>query len=521
MNKPLFTATILTAFLTPVTNGVAWSDTAISNADTPFPAARQPLPAGEPAPDRYPPPPPPNPYWQAGPWGSSPWGYRQATPVYRSGSEYDRLLKELAAYRAELDKAREDLQQGQLAMQEARAALDQAQTEHRQDIDLQNALSEKLAAATAENVSLQSRVTQLGNELAAVNESLAEHRKQAALLTDERKRLQDALTNRDEQLTSLRESLQATNAELELARSGMDDSRQQLAASQAQAQTYKQELDKLNARLEEQKQAMLQAKQRLAEISSARDSLRADLSASAEELSRVQATLEKAQTQAEQLRQARLDPPFADTPQQAASSSPPAEEQVAAEDSAPPADSTVEVAALESAAPAEQAPAEDTPQAIETGQVVASAGSAAPDTDGDGIPDSDDLCPATAEAVAVASTGCAVNATIPLEGVNFRYNSHELTAGARAVLDRVADILAKNADTRLEVAGHTDSQGNPVYNQWLSQLRAQAVRDYLIERGLDPGNISARGYGDQQPVAENTTVAGLVQNRRVELRTLP
>jgi OOP family OmpA-OmpF porin len=121
----------------------------------------------------------------------------------------------------------------------------------------------------------------------------------------------------------------------------------------------------------------------------------------------------------------------------------------------------------------------------------------------------------------VESTGCAVNATIPLEGVNFRSNSHELTDDARRVLDHVAGILSRNADIRVEVAGHTDSQGDAAYNQRLSRQRAQAVRDYLISRGLGPEKVAARGYGAQQPVSDNATVEGLGRNRRVELRSLP
>jgi len=526
MNKPSFTTILVTAFLMPVTNGIAWSDDASSNADTAAAAQRQQLPTRGPAPAHYPP--PPNPGWHAGPWGSPPgWavpprGYRQPSHEYRADLELIRLQEELAANQAELDKARRDLQQGEVAIQEARAELNRAHSEHHRNLDLQHALSEKLAAATADNVVLQSHVAQLTIELTAANESTLDRgRQQVAALKDERDQLQKSLAGHDEQLAVLKDELQVANTELQQARSGMDASRQELAESQAQAQTYKNRLDDLNARLENQKQAMLHAKQLLAEMNSARDSLRADLSASTEELTRVHATLMKTQEQAEQLRQARANSLIAESPEQPESAL--RGQPVLAESNAsvPP----VEVAAMESSDVTAQAVAEDIPAAPEGKPVLVASVTTTPagaaDADRDGVPDSIDLCPGTAQAVAVKFTGCVANAAIPLKDVNFRYNSIELTDDARRTLDRIAGILGKQTDTRLEVAGHTDSQGNEAYNLWLSQHRAQAVRDYLITHGLDPDNVSARGYGAQQPIADNSTVDGLVQNRRVELRSLP
>ena len=510
MNKPSFTAVLVTAFLMPVTNGTAWSDDVPSNVE------RQQLPTSRPAPVHYPP--PPNPGWQTAPWGSPPaWavpprGYRQPSPDYRADFELIRLQEELAANQAELDKARRDLQQGKVAIQEVRAELDRALSERQRNLDLQHALSEKLAAAAADNVVLQSQVAQLTIELTAANESLVDRdRQQDAALKDER-----------DQLTTLKDELQVANTGLQQARSGMDASRQELAESQAQVQTYKNRLDNLNARLEDQKQAMLHARQLMTEIISARDSLRADLSASTEELTRVHATLMKTQEQAEQLRQARADSLIAASPEQPEPVS--GSQPVLAESNAslPP----VEVAAMESSDVTAQAVAEELPAAAEgkpviVASVTTTTPAGAADADRDGVPDSIDLCPGTAEAVAVKFTGCVANAAIPLTDVNFRYNSIELTDDARRTLDRIAGILGKQADIRLEVAGHTDSQGNEAYNLWLSQHRAQAVRDYLITHGLDPDNVSARGYGAQQPITDNSTVDGLVLNRRVELRNLP
>ena len=111
--------------------------------------------------------------------------------------------------------------------------------------------------------------------------------------------------------------------------------------------------------------------------------------------------------------------------------------------------------------------------------------------------------------------------SVSLQGVKFRYDSYELTAESRAILDRVAAALRKQKHLVHEVAGHTDSQGDPAYNLQLSQKRAETVRKYLIVRGVDPRNLKARGYGGSHPIADNNTWAGLVSNRRVELRGIP
>ena len=107
---------------------------------------------------------------------------------------------------------------------------------------------------------------------------------------------------------------------------------------------------------------------------------------------------------------------------------------------------------------------------------------------------------------------------VSLQGVMFRYNSYELTDESRAILDQVAVVLRKQTNLLHEVAGHTDSQGDPAYNLRLSQRRAETVRNYLISRGVDAANLKAHGYGGLQPIADNSTWAGLVSNRRVELR---
>ncbi|MEO0998587.1 MAG: OmpA family protein, partial [Pseudomonadota bacterium] len=87
-------------------------------------------------------------------------------------------------------------------------------------------------------------------------------------------------------------------------------------------------------------------------------------------------------------------------------------------------------------------------------------------------------------------------------------------------LDDAAATLVKNSDLVIEVAGHTDSDGTAEYNESLSERRARTVMNFLIENGANEANLTVRGYGEVQPVADNTTAAGKAQNRRVELRVL-
>jgi outer membrane protein OmpA-like peptidoglycan-associated protein len=75
-------------------------------------------------------------------------------------------------------------------------------------------------------------------------------------------------------------------------------------------------------------------------------------------------------------------------------------------------------------------------------------------------------------------------------------------------------------DVNIEVAGHTDSKGSDAYNMKLSQQRAEAVRNFLISRGVAADRLTAKGYGESQPVADNATEEGRFQNRRVELYPL-
>lgn len=142
------------------------------------------------------------------------------------------------------------------------------------------------------------------------------------------------------------------------------------------------------------------------------------------------------------------------------------------------------------------------------------------DTDGDGVVDSADKCPATPAGSRVDGDGCPFDKVINLKGVTFEFNKTRLRPDAQTILDWATNILKKYPDMKVEVAGHTDSVGGDSYNQKLSEGRAQAVMQYFTEHGVPADQLTAKGYGETNPIADNKTADGRELNRRVELRIL-
>jgi len=136
------------------------------------------------------------------------------------------------------------------------------------------------------------------------------------------------------------------------------------------------------------------------------------------------------------------------------------------------------------------------------------------DSDGDAVFDGIDQCPDTIRGALVDSVGCGFQ----LSGANFSLNSAEPLPSGTLKLDQVAKRLGDFPDVRIVVEGHTDSSGAAEYNQRLSERRADAVKDYLVERGVAAGRISTVGLGETQPIGDNDTEEGRAQNRRVVLR---
>jgi OOP family OmpA-OmpF porin len=142
------------------------------------------------------------------------------------------------------------------------------------------------------------------------------------------------------------------------------------------------------------------------------------------------------------------------------------------------------------------------------------------DSDGDGVDDEHDQCPNTPQGLKVDAHGCVIEQqTIRLEGVNFEFNQAQLTAAAKMILGEVAATFIGQPSLHAEVAGHTDSVGSARANLKLSERRAQAVRAYLIAKGVPPERLVARGFGKTEPlVTPETTDLDRERNRRVELR---
>jgi outer membrane protein OmpA-like peptidoglycan-associated protein len=109
---------------------------------------------------------------------------------------------------------------------------------------------------------------------------------------------------------------------------------------------------------------------------------------------------------------------------------------------------------------------------------------------------------------------------IVLRNIYFDYDKATLRPESIEELERVVRFLQENPTLRVEISGHTDSDGSEMYNLRLSQARAQAVVDYLVSRGISPSRLVAKGYGESRPVAPNDTPENKQKNRRTELKIL-
>lgn len=189
------------------------------------------------------------------------------------------------------------------------------------------------------------------------------------------------------------------------------------------------------------------------------------------------------------------------------------------------------------------------------------------DVDDDGVLNEDDKCPNTEAGAYVDRNGCAASApkkvvkapkmrdtmapkmeapqpssdlpiaetlpldgysdsptfssnTILLDGVEFEYKSTRLTSRAKQSLQEYIERFRSDRNLVAEVAGHTDSKASRAYNQRLSERRAESVRRFLVDSGVNASQLTTRGYGESQPIASNSTESGKARNRRVELRML-
>ena len=144
------------------------------------------------------------------------------------------------------------------------------------------------------------------------------------------------------------------------------------------------------------------------------------------------------------------------------------------------------------------------------------------DTDGDGVNDCIDECAATIVGGKVDAVGCLIIEDLVLNATadEFEFDSAELKPEMKALLDDVAaQIEASPGHESIQVIGYTDSIGTEEYNLGLSERRAKAAADYLIQQGVAADTVSTLGMGESDPVADNSTREGRAQNRRVEIKS--
>lgn len=139
------------------------------------------------------------------------------------------------------------------------------------------------------------------------------------------------------------------------------------------------------------------------------------------------------------------------------------------------------------------------------------------DTDGDGIPDSKDQCP---EVKGVASNnGCPEEKmkVYDYKNIQFEFNSSVLKTSSYATLETIAQQIKNSGNTKFLVNGHSSAEGTEARNMALSIDRANAVKAYLVNNGIASSRLITKGFGESQPVADNSTESGRALNRRVEI----
>jgi OOP family OmpA-OmpF porin len=107
-----------------------------------------------------------------------------------------------------------------------------------------------------------------------------------------------------------------------------------------------------------------------------------------------------------------------------------------------------------------------------------------------------------------------------LAGVNFEFNSANLTKESFPILLNALQILTQYPDMRIEIRGHTDNIGSEEFNQILSERRSKVVKDYLVANGINAERLVVKGVGESEPIADNHTVEGRTLNRRIEFKVI-
>ncbi|SHI47754.1 OmpA-OmpF porin, OOP family [Malonomonas rubra DSM 5091] len=137
------------------------------------------------------------------------------------------------------------------------------------------------------------------------------------------------------------------------------------------------------------------------------------------------------------------------------------------------------------------------------------------DTDGDGVYDYMDKCPNTPRGVSVDADGCPTKLSLK---INFGHDSDKIGPEYDAEIAKAAECINNYPGNKVNIEGHTDSRGAAAYNQQLSERRAKAVLNRLVEKfNIPASRMSARGFGETKPIADNATAEGRFENRRVDV----
>ena len=148
------------------------------------------------------------------------------------------------------------------------------------------------------------------------------------------------------------------------------------------------------------------------------------------------------------------------------------------------------------------------------------------DSDGDGVSDQFDKCPGTPAGTVVDGSGCEIKfpkpdttmATGTYSNIQFEFDSSVLRTSAYPTLDKLSADLRSNTAKTFELDGYASSEGSAAHNMRLSKDRANSVKTYLVNSGVDAKRLTVKAYGETNPVADNSTEQGRVLNRRVELK---
>lgn len=161
------------------------------------------------------------------------------------------------------------------------------------------------------------------------------------------------------------------------------------------------------------------------------------------------------------------------------------------------------------------------PDATDPCPDVAGSINGCPDTDGDGITDNVDKCPNTKGTA--ANFGCPEIKQedkkvldVAMRAVEFQTGTAVITKKSFKNLDEVLGVLKKYPEMQLSIEGHTDNVSDEAVNQKLSEKRAKACLDYLVKKGIDPGRLMSKGFGESKPIGDNKTKEGRQMNRRTE-----